>query len=296
LAQAMMRNVGLRADPDAVIIGKAIVREWVKRGLGRQTRDDLRRQVADNGLLARAGTVIFAVHAIDRTPDRVQPTVELDIVDLHEGDAPFLRRQLREPGDWNDRVLPLMQAKVRELEAYGPRRVHVTGAMRLPMLFAVGRALPDVRGWVISWGQHDHEWTTADPATVAARVLGDRQLGDGTDLAVAIALASDPSASVEIWAQSNSSTLGRLLTLGPDQEPGHTAVPGGDWSAGWARAARESVRQAVTSINATRVHVFLAAPAGTALMLGHYWNMMPTTVLYEYIPSENTYVQTMTLA
>lgn len=30
-------------------------------------------------------------------------------------------------------------------------------------------------------------------------------------------------------------------------------------------------------------------------MLGHYWNMMPTTVLYEYIPSENTYIQTMTL-
>jgi hypothetical protein len=295
-SQAMMRNVGLRADPDAVVIGKSLVREWVKRGLGRQTRDDLRRQVADSGLLARTGTLIFAVHAIDRTPDRVQPTVELDIVELYEGDAPFSRRQLREPGDWNGRVLPLLQEKVRELEAYGPHRIHATGAMRLPMLFAVGRALPDVRGWVLSWDQHGEEWTTADPATVSPRVLDDRQLGDGADLAVAIALTSDPSASIEIWADSHGSTVGRLLILGPNGEPDHTAVPGGDWSAGWARAARETVRQAVTNTNARRVHLFVAAPAGTALMLGHYWNMMPTTVLYEYVPSENTYVRTMTLA
>ncbi|WP_327640857.1 SAVED domain-containing protein [Kribbella sp. NBC_00482] len=295
LAQAMMRTVGLRADQDAVVIGKAMVREWVKQGLGQQTRDDLRRQVAGNGLLARAGTVVFAVHAIDRTPGRVQPTVELDIVDLYDGDEPFLRRQLREPGDWSDRVLPLLHEKVRELEAYGPRRVEVTGAMRLPMLFAVGRALPDVRGWVLSWDQHGEEWTTADPSTVTPRVLSDRQLGEGPDLAVAIALTSDPSTSIEIWARSSSPAPGRLLVLGPDHDPSHTVVPGGDWSAGWARAAREAIRQAATNSKARRVHLFLATPAGTALMLGHYWNMMPTTVLYEYIPSENTYIQTMTL-
>ncbi|MFC0623254.1 SAVED domain-containing protein [Kribbella deserti] len=295
-SQAMMRNVGLRADPDAVVIGKSMVREWVKRGLGRQTRDDLRRQVADRGLLARAGTLIFAIHAIDRTPDRVQPTVELDIVHLYEGDAPFSRRQLREPCDWNGRVLPLLQNRVRELEAYGPRRVHVTGAIRLPMLFAVGRALPDVRGWVLSWDQHDQEWTTASPASAAPRVIDDRHLGNGAELAVAIALTSDPGASIELWARSHGPTVGRLLILGPNGDPGHTAVPSGDWSAGWARAARETVRRAVTATNAKRVHLFMAAPAGTAMMLGHYWNMMPTTVLYEYIPSENGYVQTMTLA
>ncbi|TDO44172.1 hypothetical protein EV643_117195 [Kribbella sp. VKM Ac-2527] len=295
-SQAVMRNVGLRADPDAVVIGKTMVREWVKQGLGRHSRDELRRQVAEKGLLARSGTLVFAVHAIDRTPDRVQPTVELDIVDLYEGEEPFARRKLREPRDWNDRVLPLLREKVRELEAYGPRRVHATGSMRLPMLFAVGRALPDVRGWVLSWDQHGEEWVTAAPATVAPRVFSDRQLGGGADLAVAVALTSDPTVSIETWAASNGSAIGRLLVLGPDGAPSHTAVPGGDWSAGWARAARETVRQTVASSSARRVHMFVAAPAGTALMLGHYWNMMPTTVLYEYIPSENTYVETMSLA
>lgn len=294
-AQEVMRNVGLRSDTEAVTIGKTLVRQWVKTGAGPQGRDALKRQVADKGLLARSGTVVFAVHAIDREPSRVQPTVELDIVHLYDGDNAFSRYQLRNPGDWNGVVAPLLREKVRELEAYGPRRAHVTGSMRLPLWFAVGRALPEMRRWVVSLDQKTEEWSTAAPQAVTPRVLTDRDVGNGTDLVVGIGLRHDPTANIESWVQGRGDPVGRLLVLGPDGEPGGEAVPCGGWAAGWARGARERIRSVVAQSGARRIHLFMAAPAGTALMLGHQWNMLPTTVVYEFVPHEQTNIETLTL-
>ena len=43
------------------------------------------------------------------------------------------------------------------------------------------------------------------------------------------------------------------------------------------------------------VHLFIAAPAGAALMLGHIWNLMPPTTVYEFIPP-TTYEPTFTFS
>lgn len=42
-----------------------------------------------------------------------------------------------------------------------------------------------------------------------------------------------------------------------------------------------------------RVHLFMACPAGVALMLGHQWNLLPATTVYE---CAHTYVPTVTFA
>lgn len=67
-AKPLMRLAGLRNDDEAVTIGKAIVRSWVTNGAGAQSRQDVQRQVAERQLLARTGTLVLAVHAIDRNP------------------------------------------------------------------------------------------------------------------------------------------------------------------------------------------------------------------------------------
>ncbi|GAA1033304.1 hypothetical protein GCM10009557_34640 [Virgisporangium ochraceum] len=72
-ARDAMRAAGLRTDDDAVIRGRDLVREWVKTGAGPQTRNGIRQQMADADLLARTGTLIFAVHAIDRPAHSLQP-------------------------------------------------------------------------------------------------------------------------------------------------------------------------------------------------------------------------------
>ncbi len=283
-ARPLMRLAGLRNDDEAITTGKALIRSWVSDGAGPQTRDDIRRQVADKNLLARSGTLTLAVHAIDRQPDVTTPNVELDFTALFAGDSPFTRRQLTDPASWQQVIAPQLAQAARTLEAYGPRRVHVTGSMRLPLWFAVGRALPDVRGWTLSLNQRGQEWHTTPTARVAPRTLANITVGQGSDLALAIGLTHDPAADVNSYIRAVGLPIAELLVLGPEAEPGPDSVPGAAWAAGWARAARDSARQAAARLRAQHMHLFIAAPAAIALMMGHHWNLMPATTLYEHIP------------
>jgi hypothetical protein len=283
-ARLLMRQAGLRTDDEAITIGKTLVRSWVTSGVGPQTRDEIRYQVADKELLARSGTLTLAVHAIDYQPAAAPANVELDFTALFEGDTPFARRQLKDPSDWQQVIVPELARATRALEAYGPRRVHVSGSMRLPLWFAVGRQLPDVRQWTLSMDQHGQEWRSDPAEEVTPRALAEITIGQGTDLALAAAITHDPTADVHAYLRDASIPVANLLVLGPTGNPGHQAVPGGQWAAGWARAARDHARKAARNCGAQQVHLFIAAPQAIALMLGHHWNLMPPSAVYEHQP------------
>jgi hypothetical protein len=283
-ARLLMRQAGLRTDDEAITTGKALVRSWVTSGAGPQTRDDVRRQVAGSNLLARSGTLTLAVHAIDHQPAAAPANVELDFTALFDGDTPFARRQLKDPTGWQQVILPELAGAARALEAYGPRRVHVTGSMRLPLWFAVGRELPEVRQWTLSLDQHGQEWHTSPAEEVTPRALAEVPVGQGADLALAAALTHDPTADIQAYLRDASVPAASLLVLGPPGDPGHQAVPGGPWAAGWARTARDQARNTARECGAHRIHLFIAAPQAIALMLGHHWNLTPPTTVYEHHP------------
>lgn len=293
-ARDAMRGAGLRTDDDAIVRGRDLVREWVKTGAGPQTADDIRRQVAEKDLLARHGTLILAIHAIDRPGHTLQPAVTVDLVDLYEGDSDRERRQLRNPDDWQQHVVPAVADAVHTLESFGVRRVHIIGAMRLPLWFAIGMRLPDTRGWIVSLDQRNVEWRSdTSPATIHAVELNRVTLGQGEDLAVAVALTHDTTGDVERYLRDSAAPVKDLIVLSTTDGPGQASVPDAAFAIGWVHAARSAIRAAATSTTAPRVHLFFAAPAGAALMLGHHWNLMPTTLLYEHLGT--TYAPTMTL-
>jgi SMODS-associated and fused to various effectors sensor domain len=285
-ARLLMHKAGLRTDNEAITVGKDLIRSWVTNGAGPQKPDDIRRQIADRNLLARSGTLTFAVHAIDHQPSAAPANVELDFTALFEGATPFARRQLKDPSNWQRVIMPELRGAARALEAYGPRRVHVSGSMRLPLWFAVGRELPDVRQWVLSLDQHGQEWLTRPIENVTPRTLGDVTIGQGTDLALAVALTHDPTADVQDYLRKASLPVAKLLVLGPTGNPGHESVPSGTWAAGWARAARDEARNAVRNCGAKRIHLFIAAPQAIGLTLGHHWNLTPPTTIYEHQPPD----------
>jgi hypothetical protein len=294
-ARDAMRAAGLRGDDHAVVLGRDLVRDWVKTGAGPQMRDAIREQVAQADLLARQGTLIFAVHAVDRPAHSLQPVVTFDFVDLYEGATDRERRQLRNADDWQTVVMPSLASKIRDLEAFGVRRVHITGAMRLPMWFAIGVRLSDIRGWVVSADQRNVEWcSSAPPAAVEARELGRVELAQGEDLAVAIALTHDVACDVEEYLHSSGAPVREFLSLGPAGGSSQTAVPNAAFAVGWAHAARARIVDAVRRTHAPRLHLFFAAPAGATLMLGHHWNLLPPTVVYEHLGT--TYAPAMTIS
>lgn len=288
-----MRNAGLRDDPEAVTVMLSIIRGWVTSGAGQQTRDDIRRQVSSRNLLARSGTLVLAVHAIDRIPTSDQPNVSVDIVDLYPSGEPFERRQLSDPSAWATTVHSYLAAARDELRGFRSHRVHVVGSMRLPMYFAVGRTLPDVGKWVLSVDQRGEEWVTTAPRRRAGvHVLVDETISDQGDLVVAFALTRDPTTQIRQFLTESDTPAQRMIVLSADGGPGQDVVEDAGWAADWVSEAREHVIIAADTVSQRHVRLFMACPAALAMFSGHQWNMVPTTTVYEHLAPG--YVPTMT--
>lgn len=291
-AQPLMELAGLRADAQAVDSGISLVRSWVTDGKGPQSTDDVRAAVAARDLLAVSGTLVLVVHGIDREATPLTPTVELDFVDLYDGGDPFTRKLLRDSDRWNSTVMPALADAARTLEGYRVHHVHVAGSLRHPMWFAIGRALPEVKKWTLSMDQVGVTWRTdEDPQVVNARILADVDLGPGSGVAVGLGLTGDPTDDVDRFLRSRDLGVNRLLVFGPDNDPSPKSVPSGAWAMAWTRSVRDQTRAIVPE--AQHAHVFMQCPAGAALMLGHQWNLMPDTTVYEF--SGATYHPTVTL-
>lgn len=286
----LMRLAGLRSDDEAVTIGVDIVRGWVKSGAGARTPAQIRAEVGDRKLLANDGRVVLAVDAIDRPGSSNLPTVRLDWVDRFDGDTARQRRLLRDGYRWADLSDELTAAEMT-LGDFGVRRVLVEGAMRLPLWFAVGAAFPDTRRWTLDVDQRGELWSTGLPQQHPeqghddeARLVAADVDGGGEDVAVVISLTHDATGDVVTFVRSER-FANKVLTVTTDTGPGQDAVRSGGHARTWARSARDLLRTEFDKLERrpARLHLFMAAPAGAVLLLGHDWNLMPETVVYEHL-------------
>lgn len=285
----LMRQAGLRDDDAAVKLGIDIVREWVKHGAGTRTPDDIRREAAKSQLLAQDGTLVLAVHAIDRPGTSRAPTLTLDWVDRFTGETPRSRRVVQNPGSWSTMNQELTAAE-EKLAGFGVPRLHVEGAMRLSLGFAVGAAFPQTRGWTLSIDQRGSSWTTGRSGGAAeegARLVAPTEtLAGGAEDEVAVVACLTLDATEDVRAHVIAAGLAStLVSLGPAGQIGQYSVVDGDQASAWARSARELLRAELRRVSpsARCLHLFLAAPLGVALFLGHDWNLLPRTVIYEHV-------------
>lgn len=290
----LMRLANLRGDTQAVTLAHAMVRGWVKTGAGRRSADEILDELAGLGLLARDEQVLLVIHAVDAVKTRHRPNAEVDIVDLYEGTTPFERRALRDPTEWDTAVIPALEAAKDTLLCYESRRVRVVAAMRLPMYFAVGRTFPRVGNWVLTTDQRGVAWSTdTETANAALEVTGDQVVGAMPDLAVVVELSVGAADDVVAYLARAAVPVGRMVTLSVPGGPAQDSVPGPAWAATWARLAREQIRAVARELRPARIHLFMAAPAGVAMFLGHEWNLMPITTVYEHLGFEG-YAPAMT--
>lgn len=294
LAGAEMRNAGLRCDEQAVVLGVAMVRDWVASGAGPQIRQHIQAKVADLGLLGRGGELVLAVHAIDDLVLDRPPNSTVNITHLYSGVSPFERREFLDPDAWDSVVLPELERARRDLSGFRSNYLRVEAAMRLPLQFAVGRTFSDVAGWVLSTDQRGTEWRTDAPREPAEILATTKDLGRGDHLAVGISLTHDVTSSVDDYLTVSGLPIARLIVLTTPAGPSETAVSGPGWAMTAAREMREQVRIFQDEIEANAVHLFISSPAAFAMFLGHGWNLIRTTTVYDY--AGRTYVPTMTLA
>jgi hypothetical protein len=281
VASDRMGYAGLRAAGTDVETGVAVIRAMVKSGKRTLNRHELHAEIERRGLGGDKSYSTLVVEAIDRAPWSDAGQVRLDWVDLFVGDEPRARRQLRDPKDWNGRLRPDLVAAAKALKATGNDRVMVRGYMRLAPWFMCGIELPDTRQHQVACKQKGQLWSSdlvPAPFKLANTAV---ELSQGPDLAVGLSVSNMITADVVSYCKQASLPVARYLDLSPRGGAGPLSLPAGAAAVGWAHATREGIRAAVRESGARRIHLFMSVPAGAALLVGHIWNRVGSTIVYE---------------
>jgi hypothetical protein len=295
-AQTLMLANGLLGDADALGRGVGAVADWVLDGRREISRTDITKEVERMRLHADDPRAVLLVQAINRDPNPEDATVALDWVDLYEGDSPPARRQPRDPADWTTMSDDIDQA-VTQLTAQGLNDIVVRGAMRQATFFTIGARLAQVTGTTITYVQHGTPWASNAPRKpVPAPQALITPVGAGDDLAVAIGMTVDPTAAVARFIDTAGLPVRTLLVLMPQEGAHDQSVAGPGEAVAYAQALRNAVREQLETAPVDRVHLFLAGPGGLALLLGHRWNRVAPTVVYEDLGAGRGYVQAFRVA
>jgi hypothetical protein len=160
------------------------------------------------------------------------------------------------------------------------------------MWFGAGCALREVLGFNVSTLQRHQIWSSDEPGKPPELATDLRHVGDGASVAVVVSIAADATSEVMTYLEELS--VGRVLALAPASGARAESVPDGPTAAALALAIRDAVRAHLDGAT-DEIHLFLAAPAGLALLLGHRWNALRPTVVYEHHGAGKGYARTFSV-
>lgn len=289
LAKVHMLMGGLRHDEDAVAQGVGIVRAWVTKGKRIITACELRQTLRPLRQSDDPPTASILVEAISRGPVSEIATIVLDWTNCFPGVEPRVRRQASDPTLWNSKFRLELQRATRDLRSQGHAHILVQGYMRLPTWFAAGAELGKTAGFRVSSFQDKSVWSSVGECPDVAIRHVSETVGFGRDLAVGIALAVDPSADVLAYVRDSQIGVEKYVCIMPVSGVDNQSIGSGAEARGWAYAVRDAVRGLVREHKPDMIHLFLAGPHGAILLLGHLWDRMPSTQLYEDLGSTAGY-------
>lgn len=267
--RTLMGAAGLDDSDTALQHGLDIVAGWVVEGKRVVTATDVNAAVDERGLRRVDPSAILVIEAIDSDPHVDEATVALNWVDLYAGDQPRTRVQPRDAADWGRMDRELTEAAAT-LEAEGWKSILVRGAMRQALFFRVGTGLPAVRQHTLRYLQGSQLWSTDTPkAPVAALRVQRTKLNSGSDIAIAVGVAVDPTTAVAGYLRTQVIPVGDLVTIQPANGADDQAVASAGQAVTYAQQVRDLVRRELDDQPGTgRVHLFLAGPAGSPCCSG----------------------------
>ena len=272
-----MFAAGLRSDDLALAAGADWVAEQVVAGQRELRLDAIQHAVSSREL--RSGPTRAIVSIATLTPDRLaaQAAYAIDWVDRFDGPDAYAKRRPKAPATWQQ-----LQAEIEDIPARLGAATHVaiTGSLRLAPAFTVGTALRMVTNTDIAVMQRGTPWASDAPySTAITPTSTEYDIGQGQDAAIAIEVATTMAADVQAFLQDPYIPVGRLVVLRPPGGPRDNAVTGPEQACALAVGLRDAARRAAHGH--PRVHLFLATPMGLALLLGHRWNRVAPTIVYE---------------
>jgi len=146
----------------------------------------------------------------------------------------------------------------------------------------------------LSINQRRQLWSSNEPYDhpLAPEVI-EHKLDQGDELAVAIAIAVDPTDDVLEFLRMTKVPAQRLLVLRSPAGSRDNSVPDAATAVALATGIRDVVRKA--SRRTPHIHLFLAGPMGLAVLLGHRWNRIRPTTIYEDVQTDLMYEAAFTI-
>lgn len=195
---------------------------------------------------------------------------------------------------WNQRLVPTLTTITNRIrsEAAG-RPIRLRGHSHLPASFALGRCLQATRNVKATWMQADQTGNTqawsldkdTEDSGISAEFI--RKNASESDLAVLVSISDDVRPEVANTVSDLSEFRG-VLEFIPDDGPDIKLTPN---QAGHAAAVfRTEIRETVNKIApVSKIHLFIAVPAGLAFLFGQQTNTFPPIQTYLLPDGANTY-------
>ncbi|MEV0038868.1 SAVED domain-containing protein [Streptomyces sp. NPDC050804] len=284
--QMMMFAAGLRFNEEAMHAGADWVARQVADGQRRLSLADVREAIRSLRLEVGSSRAVLSVATLKQDPMAEDADYAVDWADRFEGASPYVKRRPLAPATWAQLQADIDAAPFRMPP--GTTSIAVTGSLRLAAAFAVGATFRMVTGVDLAVAQRGQVWSsTAQYSAVLTPDVEEHALGLGSDLAVAIAVAIDPTEDVLDFLREQRAPVSRLLVLRPPGGAKDNSIPDTAAASALAVGIRDLLRRACRAHPA--IHLFQAGPMGLALLLGNRWNRLRPTTVYEDVNGQQVY-------
>lgn len=230
------------------------------------------------GLMRTSQTKSRAVHA-------------LNWVDRFDGADAYTKRQPLPPATWAQ-----LQDDIEAIpdQLHGAHRLMLTGSLRQATAFTIGTTLRMVTNTSLAVQQGAQPWATdIDYPEPITPTVFEHHLGQGDELAVAVAAATHITEDVLDYLRVRQTPIDRLVIMQPPAGAKDNSIPTAEAAVALAVGIRDQTRRSAK--RHPRIHLFLAGPMGLSLLLGHRWNRVAPTTVYEEVQAETQYSPAFTV-
>ncbi|MBY4226748.1 SAVED domain-containing protein [Rhodococcus fascians] len=284
----LMTANGLRSDEKSVDLGSDWVAKQVIAGHRNLTLDDIKNAVTVLGLNAGSPWTTVSIATIKHDDVADQAAVSIDWVDRIAGEKHWNRVVPTPPHTWAELASDIATVP---MQLGGSRRILVGGHMRQATGFMVGAVLRSVLGYEVGVRQSDQIWTSEETTTPFPLKVTEESVDAGPDIAVIVNISYDAASQATEWIRRTELPVATIVTANPSTGTGPRVVPTPAAANSLAVEIRNVARRYASS---RALHVFLVGPLGLAVLMGHHWNRVTTTHIYEHLGGQD-YVHAFTV-